>query len=129
MSARQQISDLLQQWREISQSEFAAIQAGDWTQLRTLQAAKETIQQNLTEARAAWNAENPAQPLPAAGANPFAPEVSSLLALETRKVQILEARRQRARDRQSMLRQARTNVRRVRSSYAGPAEPKWHSYS
>jgi len=129
MTARQQISDLLQRWREISQSEFAAIQAGDWPQLRNLQAAKETIQQHLTEARDAWNAENPAQPLPAADENPFAQEVGSLLALETRKVQFLEARRQRLRDRQGMLRQARTNVRRVRSSYAGPPEPKWHSYS
>jgi hypothetical protein len=129
MSAREQIADLLQQWREVSQTEFAAIQAGDWTQLRALQAAKETIQRKLTEARQTWNAENPTQPLPAAAGNPFAEQVNNLLTLETRKVQFLEARRQRLRDRQGMLRQARTNVRRLRSSYAGSAAPKWHSYS
>jgi len=128
MNARQHISDLLQQWRELSQAEFTAIQAGDWTQLRTLQAAKDELQRNLSEAREAWNAENPAQPLPD-GEHPFAAEVSSLVALETRNEQLLEARRQRLRDRQTLLKQARGNVRRLRSSYAGFSETNWHSYS
>jgi hypothetical protein len=129
MNARQHIADLLQQWREISQAEFKAIQAGDWSQLRTLQAAKDSLQQTLTEAREAWNVENPTQPLPAAGEHPFEAEVSSLVALETRNVQLLEARRQKLRDRQALLKQARGNVRRLRRSYAGYAEAKWNSYS
>ena len=129
MNARQHIAELLQQWREISQSEFAAIQAGDWNQLRTLQTAKETVQHSLGEAREAWNAENPSNPLPATGEHPFADEVTSLVALETRNVQLLEARRQKIRDRQALLKQARSNVRRLRSSYASFAEAKWNSYS
>lgn len=130
MNPRQQIADLLQQWRELSQSEFAAIQAGDWPQLRTLQTAKEGVQQNLTAARKVWNDQNPAQPLPAPDGNhPFVAEFTHLLALETRNQQLLVARRQRVQDRQAMLRQARTNVRRLRGSYARGAEAKWHSYS
>ena len=129
MSARQQISDLLQQWREISQSECSAIQAGDWTQLRALQAAKDRIQRGLTEARAVWNTENPAQRLPGPGEHPFAAEVGDLMVLESRKVQLLEARRQKLHERQNLLRQARTNMRKLRRSYAGPPQPKWHSYS
>ena len=129
MNARQRIADLLQQWRELSQSEFTAIQAADWTQLRTLQAAKETLQHTLNEARAVWNAENPTQPLPAPGEHPFETEVSSLVALETRNEKLLEARRQKLRDRQTLLRQARGNIRRLRNSYAGHAATKWHSYS
>jgi hypothetical protein len=129
MNARRHIADLLQQWREISQSEFKAIQAGDWILLRTLQAGKDSLQQRLTAAREAWNAENPSQPLPTSGAHPFAEEVSSLMALETRNVQLLEARRQKLRDRQALLKQARGNVRRLRQSYASHAEAKWNSYS
>ena len=54
MNARQHIAELLQQWREISQAEFKAIQAGDWAQLRNLQASKDTLQHDLTEARETW---------------------------------------------------------------------------
>lgn len=129
MNTRQHIADLLQQWREISQSEFKAIQAGDWSQLRTLQAVKDGVQQRLTEAREAWNTENPSQPLPTDGEHPFEAEVSSLVALETRNVQLLEARRQKLRDRQALLKQARSNVRRLRDSYASYGEAKWNSYS
>jgi len=129
MNARQHISDLLQQWREISQSEFKAIQAGDWSQLRALQATKDCVQQSLTAARKVWNSENPSQPLPAEGEHPFDAEVSSLVELETRNVQLLEARRQKLRDRQALLKQARSNVRRLRDSYANYAEAKWNSYS
>jgi hypothetical protein len=129
MDARQHIADLLQQWREISQAEFKSIQAGDWSQLRTLQAAKDSLQQSLTEAREVWNAENPSQPLPTSGDHPFEAEVSSLVALETRNVQLLEARRQKLRDRQALLKQARSNVRRLRHSYAAYSDTKWNSYS
>ena len=129
MNAREHIADLLQQWREISQSEFKAIQAGDWSQLRALQAVKDGIQQNLSEAREHWNAENPRQPLAADGAHPFEVEVTGLVALETRNVQLLEARRQKMRDRQALLKQARGNVRRLRDSYASYAGAKWDFYS
>ena len=129
MNARQHIAGLLQQWREISQSEFKAIQGGDWSQLRVLQVTKDTLQQSLTEAREAWNAENPTDPLPPAGEHPFEAEVSSLVALETRNVQLLEARRQKLRDRQALLKQARGNIRRLRQSYAPQADAKWNSYS
>ena len=129
MNARRQISVLLQQWREISQAEFAAIQAGDWSQLRTLQATKAAVQQGLSEARDAWNTENPTEPLSGSGNHPFAAEVSSLAALQARKIQLLEARRQKLLERQTLLRQARTNVRRLRGSYGGAMGPRWHSYS
>ncbi|HWD17757.1 MAG TPA: hypothetical protein VHB20_00640 [Verrucomicrobiae bacterium] len=129
MDARQQIADLLQQWRELSQAEFKAIQAGDWANLKTLQAAKETLQHGLTAARETWNAENPTLSLSPLSEHPFADVVSSLVALETRNEQLLEARRQKVRDRQLLLKQARGNIRRVRHSYAGYAEAKWNSYS
>lgn len=129
MNAREHIADLLQQWREISQSEFKAIQAGDWSQLRDLQAAKDGVQQNLSEAREQWNGGNSSQTLPVDGNHPFASEVSNLVALETRNMQLLEARRQKLRDRQALLKQARGNVRRLRDSYASYAGTKLNFYS
>jgi hypothetical protein len=129
MDARHHIADLLQQWRDISQSESKAIQAGDWVQLRDLQTSKASVQQKLTDARATWNAQNPHRPLPANGDHPFQTEVNDLVALETRNVQLLEARRQKLRDRQALLKQARGNIRRLRLSYAAHSGTKWNSYS
>ena len=129
METRQHIAELLQQWREISQAEFKAIQAGDWPQLRDLQTSKNTLQHALTEAREAWHAENPSEPLRAQGKHSFQAEVSKLVAIEAQNVKLLQARQQKLRDRQALLRQAKSNVRRLQSSYAASARGRFSSYS
>jgi hypothetical protein len=125
MDARHHIEAILKQWLEMTRAETQAIRAGDWPALRQTQAAKTNLRVSLGEAIEKWKTTKPEE----AKSQPFRDEVTQLLALETRNSHLLSARKREAREKKFLLEQALYNLRRVRSSYARPANPAISSYS
>lgn len=125
MEPRRRIASMLKQWLDSVRAESHAVQAGDLPALRKIQAARAELRAPLAEAVEQWRAENPAE----AAANPFRSEVDRLLALETQNSNLIAALKHQAQEKKLLLEQALFNLRRVRNTYAKPAETVLASYS
>ncbi len=130
MSARKDTARLLDQWRELTQAEGAAIQSATWPAVKEIQARKTELQKSLAEAEQNWAAENPVDAAGVPPAKPFRTEVGRLISLEARNAELLAAQLRRARARQEDLEQAYRNLRRIQRSYVRkPLPTAWQCYS
>ena len=125
MTHRQHIAEALREYLGLTQAEHRAIRAGDWTALRTVQNSRTALRLRLGRHVEQWRVENPGE----AAANPFANEISELMAMQTQNANMLIARRHRLDERKRHLEQARFNLRRVQSSYAAQQKLAINSYS
>jgi len=126
MSARQDITNLLEQWRRLTEAEGEAIRTGAWPSVKELQAAKAELQQEMNSAMQKWKRENPGA-TPAK--HPFRREVDRLISLEMRNSAMLAAQRERVqRERASSDRELLT-LRKVQRSYTQKPETGWDCYS
>ncbi len=127
MSARQDISKLLDQWLQLTQAEGGAIQAASWTKVKKIQADKARVQKSLAEAQGEWARQNPGAP-PAA--NPFRADLARLISMETRNAELLAAQIRRAEAERISLDHAYRNLRRIQKSYIRKPQPvAWQCYS
>jgi len=127
MSARKDISKLLEQWLQLTQAEGGAIQAASWAKVKKIQADKSRLQKNLAEAQGDWARENPdANPQ----TNPFRAELARLISLEARNAELLAAQLRRAEADRVSLDHAYRNLRRIQRSYIRKQPPvAWQCYS
>ncbi len=125
MNHRRHIAESLREYLGLTEAEHAAIRAGDWIALRDVQNSRTELRLLLGRHVEQWRAENPAE----AASNPFATEISELMAMQTRNANMLIARRHRLQERKRHLEQARFNLRRVQSSYAAQQKLAVNSYS
>lgn len=113
MKARSQITQLLNQWLELTHREGHAIQMGRWSELARIQKAKGALQEPLNEAIEQWKAEAPAE----AACYPFRQEIRRLLALESDNSELLALRKREVREKILLIEQALDDLRRFQTAY------------
>ena len=126
MSARQDITDLLEQWRRLTEAEGEAIRTGAWLSVKELQAAKAELQRDMNSAMEKWKRENPGA---APAKHPFRREVDRLISLEMRNSELLAAQHERVQRERASSDRALLTLRRVQRSYAQKPETGWDCYS
>jgi hypothetical protein len=126
MSARQDITNLLEQWRRLTEAEGEAIRTGAWPSVKELQGAKAGLQRDINAAMEKWKRENPGA---APWKHPFRREVDRLISLEVRNSELLAQQQQRLQLEKASSDRALLTLRRVQGSYAQKPETGWNSYS
>jgi hypothetical protein len=125
MSARQDITVLLEQWLQLTRAEGVAIEAADWAKVREIQAGKAALHKSLAEVKRRWVRENSGE-----SQKSFHAEVGRLISLETRNAERLNLQLRRARAEQDSLNDAVRNLHKIQRSYVRPPSPTaWQSYS
>ena len=130
MDARNQLMDLYQEWRTLSETEGKAIRAATWSRVDACQDAKHGLQPRMLSAVELCQAE-----LKAAGINPqdfdlqLRKIVAELILLEERNSQWLAEQREAALAQARQLDRTSRSLRQVRQAYVGDAAAAWHSYS
>jgi hypothetical protein len=127
MSARQDISKLLEQWHQLTQQEGGAIQSASWTRVKRIQSEKARLQKSLAAAQSQWVRQNPG---PNPDASPFRAELARLISMEARNAELLAAQVRRAEAQRQSLDHAYRNLRRIQRSYIRKQPPiAWQCYS
>jgi hypothetical protein len=108
---------LCQHWRQFTEAEAAAIQAGDWVALAAVQRQKQELRAELDAV---------ARP---ASLGRIRPLVDELIALELGNARALAERRQVAEGEQARFDLAGRNLRQLHQAYAPQSSAVWHSYS
>jgi hypothetical protein len=125
MSAHEEIDSILEQWLQLTEAEGAAIQKGNWPEVKRLQCRKGVLRQPLSEAIRHYAAD-PARP----GSRHFRSRVARLNSLLTRNGALLADQLRRARARQETLNQTRRNLQGIGRIYGrSRSGHAWHSYS
>jgi hypothetical protein len=118
MSARKELAEILEQWRQLTQEEGAAIRSGVWDKVRQIQSRKAALRKSLA-----------AETAPPAS-NPFRAEVGRIISMLTRNSQALAARMRQAKARQQVLDQVKQNLQKIDRSYVRRQQSTaWQSYS
>jgi hypothetical protein len=130
MSAQEQMARLLQNWLQLTRAESAAIQAGAWPRLQTIQSEKTRLREPLNDLKKAClgagrEASSAASLLKDDG---FRAAIGRLIALEEHNAQLVAARRQKAREQQLHLSRASRNLRQLKKSYASQLPTAMHSW-
>jgi hypothetical protein len=121
MSTQEQMARLLRQWLQLTRAEAAAIRAGSWPKLQTIQSEKAQLREPLREARKAWRAQAGAARCSAEEEKPFRAAISRLVALEAQNAQLVTACQEKAHAQLLRLGRAARNLHRVKKSYAPEA--------
>jgi hypothetical protein len=128
MNARDQLLELYEAWRTLSEDEGAAIRQSDWARLSRCQAAKLGLQVRIITAGEKLDRETtlgrPAAPGLDAGLRAV---LDGLIRLEARNGEWLAERRREARVESLSLECAARNLRQVRQAYAPGLRSAWHS--
>jgi hypothetical protein len=125
MSAQEEIAGLLTEWLELTHGEAAAIQAAAWADVHRFQSGKAGLQRRITQAMDGWNRQKPTD----LRDHPFRAQVNRLISLEARNGEMLAVQMSRAKAEMAALVQTGRTLRRIKESYAGKREARWHSYS
>jgi hypothetical protein len=129
MSARQDISGLLERWRRLTEAEGDAIQKAAWPALKEIQAAKAALQADIDAALGKWAGESGRAGMTNPIGEVFRNEVNRLVSLEIRNRELLAAQLQRARREKEALGQSIRTLRKVRRLYVNGQDSGWNSYS
>ena len=131
MSARDELADLYERWRQLTLAEAEAIRLTRWAELEQHQLAKAKLQPVIAHAEEQLKAE-----LPAGFVQREAIErqlqnvVDELIQLEQGNHDLLAAQRQTADDQRVNLERTGRNLRQLHRSYAPTlATAHWQSYS
>lgn len=117
MSAREEMAKILEQWLQLTRAEGGAIESAAWPCLKEIQAAKSSLQNQLSRAKEKWEAENPGAMFSGPDKHPFRAELGRLLSLETRNEELLAAQLRRAHAAKESLNEAVRNLRNVQQTY------------
>jgi hypothetical protein len=129
MSAPSDMARLLQQWRQMTKSETAAIHAAAWPRLKEIQSHKALLRTPLKEALAHWRQQQSSENRTGQTDLPFRAEVNRLIALEAHNAQLVAERCQKAAQHKLHLERARRNLGKVRHSYAPHTSGGLNSWS
>jgi hypothetical protein len=118
-----------ERWGQLTEAEGAAIAAGRWTEVESLQRTKHQFQSIIDDARRDLRAANRAAGKAARGIEQeFLPLIEELLASEARNSQTLVARRAQAVVEEQRLQQAVQKLHQIRGAYTLPRPTLWESY-
>lgn len=108
---------LCQLWRQYTEAEAAAIQAGDWVVIAAVQKQKQELRVEMDTA---------AQPV---CLDRIRPLMAELIAMEQGNSCALAERRQAAESERAGVDLAQRSLRQLHQAYAPQSPPAWHSYS
>ncbi len=126
-NADARLTDAYREWRQWTETEGEAIRAGDWARVAACQDAKRRLQPRILALRAA--AQRGWADAGAAQARALQSVVGELIALEEQNRDWLAARHRAFLDRRAELDRSRSNLRRLRHSYAPARGAAWSSLS
>ena len=121
MSASEELTGLLRQWRLLTEQEGRAIAAGAWLQVDGFQSAKARLQPRITEVSQRLDA--------AVHETRFRPLIDELMELERRNAVLLQCQQASVEEQQQSLDRTQRNLRHIQKSYLPPARAHWQSYS
>ena len=122
MNESPSLSDLLEEWRAISEEEGAAIQTGDWVKVARCQERKCFLKEVISAF--------PQSALDNLSGPTLQKTVRELAALELRNSQWLDERREKVMADKTRMQRTSANLRRVRSAYGTPGPNAiWNSFS
>lgn len=121
MNPADELSMRYQQWRNLSENEGGAIEAGAWTSVEQFQTAKARLQPRIVELSERLDA--------ATHERRFRKVVEELVQLERHNSALLQRQRQDAQGKQQDLDRASRHLRQLHKSYVPPAHTHWQSYS
>lgn len=130
MSARHNLLNLYQTWRELTETEGEAIRLGAWTQVSQAQEDKSRLQAQIIAATERFRDE-----LQAIHGHPGVEDtglrgvLAELIQLEHRNGEWLATRRSQAEQEQQELASTARNLRQVHRAYASASSSAWESYS
>lgn len=131
MSARNDLLNLYQEWRKLTDAEGLAIRSANWPELQYLQDAKFNLQAQIVSATELVHAELARNPGMAQEVNrEFRTLLAELIQMEQRNSQWLSEKRQNAEAEMALANQSSRNLRQVHKAYNTTQGPTaWNSYS
>jgi hypothetical protein len=130
MNAQQDLLELFQEWRTLTEAEGQAIRSAIWPEVNRCQDAKFHLQSRLMLVHESLQAERRAQGLdPETYDPPYRQVVTELIRLEQRNGEWLADQYQQAECQNQDLARTSRNLRQVHRAYASGAPTHWHSYS
>jgi hypothetical protein len=130
MNAHQDLLELFQEWRTLTETEGQAIRSATWPEVNRCQDAKFHLQSRLMMAHESLQAERLARGLdPVTYDPPYRQVVAELIRLEQRNSEWLADQYQQAERQNQDLARTSRNLRQVHRAYAPGAPAHWHSYS
>ena len=121
MSPTQELSDLFQQWRLLTEEEGGAITAGAWGQVEHYQSAKARLQPRITEISRRLDA--------GTLEHQFRSVINDLMQMERCNDAIIQEKRRAAKEEEHTLDRTQRNLRQIQKSYIPPSRTHWQSYS
>lgn len=130
MIAKKSLFDAYNSWEQLTQTEGAAIQSGDWARVAECQQAKQGLQKQIIHLTESAQAECIETGLDSKNfERDLRPIINKLISMESRNSELLAIRRQAADLEKLDLDQASNNLRRVQKSYSPATAAVWNSYS
>ena len=130
MAASTDLFEAYAKWRELSQTEAAALVASNWSLVTQCQEAKRALQPLiLARTEAAQEEWRLAGPAGAKAQSQLRARIAELMAIELANATAVSARRQACLNRKAELQRAHRNVGRIHRSYALQRPASWQSYS
>ena len=130
MIAKKSLFDAYNSWEQLTRTEGAAIQSGDWSRVAECQQSKQGLQKKIIRLTESAQAECIETGLDSKNfERDLRPIINNLISMENRNSELLAIRRQAADVEKLDLDQASQNLRRVQKSYSPPTAPVWNSYS
>lgn len=130
MIAQKSLFEAYEAWEHLTQSEGAAIRAGDWARVADCQQSKQVLQKQIVSLTESAQAECIGTGLDAKNfERDLRPIINKLISMESLNAELLATKRQAADVEKLDLDQASNNLRRVQKSYSPPTPPVWNSYS
>jgi len=121
MSPVDELTELYEQWRRLSQEEGRAIDDADWEQVAQCQSGKSSLQPRIAELSERLEA--------AVHETRFRSVVEPLMEMERSNQGRLREQRQLAERQKQQLDRSRRQLRQLHQSYVPPARTNWQSYS
>jgi hypothetical protein len=130
MADRNELFGLYEQWRQLSESEAAAIQSAAWPRVQDCLNAKFQLQAQILISREGLDVEITSGRLNRSEFEASLRQVvGELIRLEAYNSELLAEQHKNAQTRTTELRDASRNLRQMRRAYTSPPSAHWHSYS
>ena len=126
-----ELPELYQSWRKLTEDEGQAILAGAWPQVQRCQDAKSDLQTRIlaTSEPTSSKLNLPSAGNPVVGHQPFQHLLREVIQMERRNQKWLAEQQQVAQTQRSELEAANRNLQKLRQSYGPKRRSCWHCYS
>lgn len=129
MESTPELTEALNQWRDLSELEGRAIVDGDWQGVSEQQNRKEQLQATIQRAVAMQGGLADGFPVPERMTDEVTCLVESLIEMEKRNAGLIATARQHFMAESAHLSKSLRDLRGVRRAYGSDYRPNWHSYS